>query len=89
MQKYREQIAGLDRAILEALNQRIHLVRQLRDHKTAQGLGFHDAAQEDRLMGHLRQANQGPLPDEGLREIFSLILAWTKRGAVPEGPQGD
>jgi chorismate mutase/prephenate dehydratase len=79
---HREQIAELDLKILEALNQRIHLVRKLKDYKEVHGLSFHDAAQEERVITRLSQANQGPLSDEGLIEIFRFILEAIKREAA-------
>jgi chorismate mutase len=82
IQNHRAQIADLDRKILEALNQRILLVKQVKDYKEAQGLGFHDPAQEDRVIDTLCAANQGPLSEDGLRRIFALILAWAKRDAA-------
>ncbi|MGA2082602.1 MAG: chorismate mutase [Holophaga sp.] len=75
----RQQIAGLDRRILEALNLRIDLVKRLKVHKEAQGLAFHDPAQEERLLDQLCRANGGPLSEEGVRTIFRLILEWGKR----------
>ncbi|NWJ40258.1 MAG: chorismate mutase [Geothrix sp.] len=84
IQAHRAQIAELDLRVLEALNARIGLVRRLKEHKEAQGISFFDAAQEDRLLAALRQANRGPLPDEGLDAIFRLILAWTRRAASGE-----
>ena len=88
IQQHRAQIAALDRTILEALNQRIHLVKRLKDHKAAQGLGFHDAAQEERVLAALAQANPGPLSEEGLRDIFQLIMTWSKREATGLGAAG-
>jgi chorismate mutase len=85
IQAYREQIAGIDRKILAALNERITLVKRLKDHKEALGLGFHDAGQEDRVIANLRQANRGPLSEEGLQELFRLIMEWAKRDAVRLG----
>jgi len=85
IQRHREQIAALDRQILEALNERIHLVKALRDHKEARGLGFQDPAQEARLLDRLSEANPGPLSEEGLREIFRTILQWAKRDAARIG----
>lgn len=84
IQTHRAQIAELDQRVLEALNARIGLVQRLRTHKEAQGLAFRDAAQEARLLAALRQANPGPLPDEGLEAIFRLILDWTRRAASGE-----
>jgi chorismate mutase len=82
VQAFRRQIADLDLAILEALNRRIGLVKRLKDHKEAQGLGFHDPAQERRLLDALAEANPGPLSEEGLREVFGIILARAKRDAA-------
>jgi chorismate mutase/prephenate dehydratase len=85
IESHRAQIAALDRQVLAALNQRIHLVKRLKDHKAAHGLGFHDATQETRVLAQLAQANEGPLSEEGLRAIFALILQWSKREAAALG----
>jgi chorismate mutase len=82
---YRAQIAELDLKLLEALNARIDLVKRLKDHKEARGLGFHDAAQEDRVLAALGRANRGPLSGEGLEAIFRLVLEWSKRDAARAG----
>ena len=76
---YREQIAGLDRQILAAVNARIGLVRLLKAHKEALGRGFHDPDQEARLLADLVRANPGPLSEAGLRAVFGQILAQLKR----------
>lgn len=85
IQRHRAQIAELDQRILEALNQRIRLVKQLKDYKEAQGLGFYDGAQEERVLSTLRQANPGPLSEEGLTETFRLLMEWSKREAASLG----
>lgn len=82
---YREQISEIDLQILEALNKRINLVKRLKDYKDAQGHSFYDAEQEERVLTNLCQANPGPLSNEGLREIFGLILLWAKREAARLG----
>ncbi len=81
---YREQISDNDLKILEALNKRIKLVKSLKDYKEAQGLSFYDPAQEDWVITYLCRANRGPLSNEGLREIFGLILQMGQaRGGRP------
>ncbi len=75
----RERVAAADRAILEALNQRIELVRRVRRHKAEHGIPFVDAGQEQRLVATLAEANPGPLSEPALRELFSYVLALTKR----------
>ena len=79
---YREQISDNDVKILEALNKRVKLVKSLKDYKEAHGLSFYDAAQEDWVITYLSRANRGPLSNEGLREIYSLILQVAKREAA-------
>lgn len=85
IRNYREQISDNDLKILEALNRRIKLVKTLKDYKEAQGLSFYDAAQEDWVITYLCRANGGPMSNEGVREIFGLILQWAKQEAAALG----
>ena len=82
---YRDQISDNDLKILEALNRRIKLVKSLKEYKEAQGLSFYDAAQEDWIVTYLCRANRGPLSNESLREIYTLILQAAKRDAAALG----
>ena len=75
----RERITEVDHAILEAANARLELVRELREHKLAQGWGFLDPGREERLLDALADANTGPLSDEAVRQLFTDLLALTKR----------
>ncbi len=85
IRNYREQISDNDLKILEALNRRVKLVKALKDYKETQGLSFYDAAQEDWVITYLCRANRGPLSNESLREIYSLILQVVKREAAAMG----
>ncbi|MBN1320206.1 MAG: chorismate mutase [Thermoleophilia bacterium] len=85
IRNYREQISDNDLKILDALNNRIKLVKTLKDYKEAHGLSFYDAAQEDWVITYLCRANRGPLSNEGVREIFGLILQCAKREAAALG----
>ncbi|MFH0915331.1 MAG: chorismate mutase [bacterium] len=87
IKNYREQISDNDLKILEALNRRVKLVKSLKDYKDAQGFSFYDAAQEDWVVTYLCRANRGPLSNEGLREIYTLILQVAKREAAALGEQ--
>jgi chorismate mutase/prephenate dehydratase len=75
----REQIAAVDRSIVDALNRRLTLVAQLKRHKDEHGISFVDEAREQWLLDHLSEANAGPLSDEGLRAFYAELLALTKR----------
>jgi chorismate mutase len=81
----RARITEADRAILTALNARLELVRELREHKAASGWDFVDRGREAELVDELVHRNPGPLSEAGLRELFSYLLALTKRetGASP------
>jgi chorismate mutase len=82
VKQYREQISDNDIKILEALNKRIKLVKSLKDYKDTHGLSFYDPAQEDWVITYLCRANRGPLTNEGLREVYQLILQVAKREAA-------
>ena len=75
----RGRIAAGDLALLEAVNERIELVRAVRRRKRELGIPFVDPGQEARLVAALSEANGGPLSETGLRELFSVVLALTKR----------
>ena len=75
----RERIAAIDRAILDAVNERLRIVERIRAHKAEHGLDFLDPERERWLHEHLAAANAGPLSEEGLRELLAEILDLTKR----------
>ena len=75
----RSRVAETDGEILELVNRRVELVREIRAHKEANGLPFLDPGQEERLLARLRGANPGPLSDEGVERLFREILDLVKR----------
>jgi chorismate mutase len=85
VKQYREQISDNDLKILEALNKRVKLVKSLKAYKDEHGLSFYDPAQEDWVITYLTRCNRGPLSNEGLREIYALILQVVKKDAAGDG----
>ena len=79
LERLRAQVATADREILELVNRRLELVREIRAHKAANGLPFVDEGQEERLLARLREANGGPLSSDGVEHLFREILALAKR----------
>jgi len=77
--RIRDEISGLDRAILDAVNARLELVSQLRRHKASKGIPFLDPEREQQLLDELLAANAGPLSEQGLRQLVAEILDLTKR----------
>jgi chorismate mutase len=82
---FREQIEAIDREILEAVNRRLEIVAQIREHKARRGLPFFDPERETLLLERLRQANSGALSDAAVEELFTTILALLKREAERMG----
>jgi chorismate mutase/prephenate dehydratase len=85
VKRLRDEISERDRAILDAVNERLELVTALRQHKLEVGLSFVDHDRERELLDELERANRGPLSAEGLRELFSQVLALTKREVADGG----
>jgi chorismate mutase/prephenate dehydratase len=75
----REQISAIDRAIVEAVNERLRLVARLKQFKDEHGIAFVDAQREAALYEERARENGGPLSDEGLRAFYADLLALTKR----------
>ena len=75
----REQVAAIDREIVEAVNRRIEVVQEIWARKSQSGLGEVDPERERWLREHLAASNRGPLTDEGLKELHTAILDLTKR----------
>jgi chorismate mutase len=79
IRRLRDEIAAADRAVLDAVNRRLDLVAELRRHKAEHGIEFVDSEQERRLLDRLVEANDGPLSNEAVRELFARLLELTKR----------
>ena len=75
----RARIGENDRAIVEAVNERLRLVAELWRIKETHGAERFDPDRERRLRDELATANRGPLTPEGLDELVSELLALTKR----------
>jgi chorismate mutase len=89
VQRLREEISDLDRAIIDAVNARLELVARLKRHKASMGIPFVDPEREQRLLDELASANRGPLSAEGLRELFCELLDLTKREVTRDGGAAD
>jgi chorismate mutase len=79
MRGLRERISAVDRAIVEAVNERLRLVAELKRHKDEHGIAFVDPEREAALYEERLRENGGPLSDEGLRGFYAELLALVKR----------
>jgi prephenate dehydrogenase len=74
LRQMRDEIAAIDREVLDALNRRLGLVRRISEHKASTGAPAIDAKREAELLTELAQANGGPLSEDGVRTAFSALL---------------
>jgi chorismate mutase len=79
LEKYRAEIAEIDRLIFDAVNRRLELVAQLKRHKDEQGVAFVDPERERRMIEERLAENRGPLSDGGVRSFYAELLALVKR----------
>jgi prephenate dehydrogenase len=86
--RLREEIGVLDRAVLDALNRRLEVVRRINEHKRDTGAPLIDAEREAELLRELEAANAGPLSDSGLRSVFAAVLDVMKQEERGE-PRGE
>lgn len=79
IEQLREQVSDNDRTLVEIFNRRLELVAQIKSVKLERGMAFVDPEREASMLHSLRQANSGPLSEEGLRELYDTVLDLTKR----------
>jgi len=71
---YRERITRTDDELLAAVNRRVQLVAELHAHKRREGHPLFDAAREQDVVARAVERNPGPLSDDGLSELYALLL---------------
>lgn len=79
VERFREQITELDRAIFAALNRRLELVDELKRYKAENGIAFVDPNRETQMVEERVAENRGPLSADGLRAFYNELLALVKR----------
>lgn len=74
LEDLREKIDQIDIELLHLLNNRAKVVIQIQHIKICLGLPAYSAIREGEILQRLRTANQGPLPDDAIEDIFRRIL---------------
>jgi len=74
----REAIDAVDRCVLEQLNERAELVKQVGHLKRSERSAVYRAARERDLVAALVEANPGPFPNSALRPVFREIISATR-----------
>jgi len=79
VERLRREIDALDRRIVDLLNQRARLGREVGMHKAA--LGWRQARDPERereVLLRVSMANEGPLPQEDLLAIYRRLIEATR-----------
>jgi chorismate mutase/prephenate dehydratase len=71
----RQAIDEIDEKILDLINQRLSLAKQIGDFKKQGGLQITDSAREKEILSRLLEKNNGPMGAKGLQNIFEAIIA--------------
>ena len=71
----RQAIDEIDEKIMELINQRLSLAKQVGDFKKQDGIQITDSDREKEIMNRLLEKNNGPMSGNGLRNIFGAIIA--------------
>jgi chorismate mutase len=79
VQRYRDEIAALDRQLVEIVNARLGAVTELHRYKGEQGLPARDLERERWLVEHLQAETPGPLSAEGVAELVDFVLGLIRR----------
>jgi chorismate mutase/prephenate dehydratase len=80
LRRLRRRIDALDRRIVELLNQRAELGREVGRAKTSAGRrSVRDLDREREVLLRVTMANDGPVPQADLLAIYRRIIALTRR----------
>ena len=71
----RQAIDEIDETILDLINQRLSVAKQIGDFKKQGGIQITDSEREKEILNRLLEKNKGPLAADGLRNIFEAIIA--------------
>jgi chorismate mutase/prephenate dehydratase len=93
LERLRSEIDAIDAALLERLNARAALVREVGRQKAARGAPVYDGEREREIVARLSAANPGPFPSAALPHVFREIISATRSLEGPLrvaylGPEG-
>jgi chorismate mutase-like protein len=75
LEEYRVTIDGLDRRIVELLNERTRVVEDIGRVKRSAELPIYEPRREDQVFDNISQASaDGPLTKEAVRRIYERII---------------
>jgi len=90
--KRRKALDLINQELLTLLNQRLRLTLEIGKVKREMGKKIHDTAREREILDRLKRKNRGPLKEEDLRKIFTMIMKVCRQSQIracrPSKPKG-
>lgn len=78
LDELRERIDAVDTALLDRINERARLVREVGRLKNFSRTPVYAAGREAAIVERLRRENRGPFPDAGIAPVFREIISSTR-----------
>ena len=72
--RLRNEIDGIDRQVLELLNRRGRVAKEIGKVKRTHGLAIVEPSREQEVVANMIAANSGPLPSDSIERIFAGIM---------------
>lgn len=79
IEDWRSEINTLDRELLRLLNKRARLALKVGESKTASGLSLCDHTREREVIERMCEANEGPLDERAIVELYRAIIHESRR----------
>src|SRR5437867_12575296 len=79
IEDWRTEINALDGELLRLLNQRARVALKVGESKSASGVHLCDHTREREVIERMCEANQGPLDDRAIVELFRAIIHESRR----------
>ena len=74
---WRERIDGIDRQLIDLLNERMYCAQEIGRIKKAAGKPIRDTKRERDVLAKIKAHNQGLIKDEALEAIYRLLIELT------------
>ena len=79
IEDWRLEIDAIDNELLGLLNKRASLAVKVGQSKRITGIALYDPGREEEVIERARRANQGPLDEQAIMELFSCIIRESRR----------
>lgn len=73
--RFRQEIDGIDTELLKMLNRRAACALSIGAIKKRHNMPIHVPEREEQVLARLASLNEGPVPEDSLRNVFQTIFA--------------